>query len=151
MSISRRKFILVLAIALFFLPASGYSMFGFGQYKSVKAVDGEVHIPLAKVNDGKAHHFVYKTGKKEIKFFVVKSRDGILRAAFDACDVCFPSRKGYSQSGDYMVCNNCGRKFHSTQVNVVQGGCNPAPLMREAQGENLVIRVSDLLPGGRFF
>jgi len=141
-------FLLVTAIIT---PLESHAFFGFGQHKTVKAVDGEVHISVKGVNDGKAHHFVYKSEGKEIKFFVVKSQDGILRAAFDACDVCFPAKKGYTQDGNFMICNNCERRFHTSQVNVVEGGCNPAPLKRTEKDNNLVIMVTDILPGARFF
>ena len=86
-----------------------------------------------------------------IKFFVIKSSDGVIRAAFDACDVCFPAHKGYTQEGDFMVCNNCGRKFHTARINVVEGGCNPAPLNRTTADGQMVIRVADILSGARFF
>lgn len=133
-------------------PVNGHAVFGiFGQHKNVKAVAGEVRIPLNDVDDGKAHYYAYTREGKEIKFFVIKSRDGVIRAAFDACDVCFPAKKGYTQDGDYMICNNCGRRFHSSQVNVVEGGCNPAPLKRQQVGTNLVIKIADILPGARFF
>lgn len=141
---------MVCVIALFSVQESG--AFGiFGQHERVKAKDGVVQIPLGEVNDGKAHYYEYKHDGKEIKFFVIKSRDGVIRAAFDACDVCFPAKKGYSQDGEFMICNNCGRRFHSSQINVVEGGCNPAPLARKEQDGNLVIRVQDILPGARFF
>ena len=123
----------------------------FGQHTSVKGVNGEVRIPVAEVDDGKAHYYEYDSGSHDIKFFVVRSSDGVIRAAFDACDVCFPAKKGYSQDGEYMICNNCGRRFHSSQINVVEGGCNPAPLNRRLDGDSLVIRVDDILPGARFF
>ena len=123
----------------------------FSPHKKVKEVDGKIQIPLTKINDGKAHHFKYETKGSTIKFFVVKSRDGIIRAAFDACDVCFPARKGYTQDGDFMICNNCGRRFHTSRINVVEGGCNPAPLNRAVVGNYLVINVSDVIPGSRFF
>ncbi|WP_163337714.1 DUF2318 domain-containing protein [Desulfopila sp. IMCC35008] len=123
----------------------------FGSYKSVKAVNGEVHIPVKSVDDGKAHHFKYNGGGVVVKFFVIKSRDGVIRAAFDACDVCFPAGKGYTQDGEFMICNNCGRRFHSTRINVEQGGCNPAPLNRKITGDQLVIRADDILAGGRYF
>ena len=86
-----------------------------------------------------------------MNFFVVKSNDGVIRAAFDACDVCFPAKKGYTQDGDFMICNNCGRRFHSSRINVVEGGCNPAPLQREVIGDQLVIKTSDVIPGARYF
>lgn len=123
----------------------------FGSHKNVKAVNGEVYIPVKSVNDGKAHHFKYNGGGVVVKFFVVQSRDGVIRAAFDACDVCFPAGKGYTQDGEFMICNNCGRRFHSTRINVEQGGCNPAPLNRKIAGDQLVIRVDDIVAGGRYF
>ncbi len=147
------SFVLAAVVAAgLILPVNSSAGFGiFGQHKNVKAVDGEVRLALDDVNDGKAHYYAYKSDGKEIKFFVVRSNDGVIRAAFDACDVCFPAKKGYSQDGDFMICDNCGRRFHSSQVNVVEGGCNPAPLKRETSGPELVIKVADILPGARFF
>lgn len=143
---------LITVSLLFFATGTAIAGFGFfDQHARIKAVNGEVHIPVTKVNDGKAHYFRYKEGGKEVKFFVVKSGDGIIRAAFDACDVCYHSKKGYSQTGDFMICNNCGMRFHASRINVVSGGCNPAPLKRKVMDDNLVIRVADILPGGRFF
>ena len=123
----------------------------FGSHKKIKDVDGRIEIPLKKVDDGKAHYFQYEGDTASVRFFVVKSRDGVIRAAFDACDVCFSAQKGYSQDGDFMICNNCGRRFHSSRINVVEGGCNPAPLRRQVVGDTLVIQVSDVVPGGRYF
>jgi len=50
-----------------------------------------------------------------------------------------------------MVCRNCGRKFASVLVNVVQGGCNPAPLKRKIENGNLVIQINDILDGKQYF
>jgi uncharacterized membrane protein len=129
--------------------ASGFSL--FAQHKTVKSVDGAIKIALSKVDDGKAHYFVYDQDDQYVKFFVVKSVDGVIRAAFDACDVCFPAKKGYTQDGDDMICNNCGRRFHSSRINVEQGGCNPAPLKRTVVGDQLVISVADVVQGIRYF
>ena len=81
----------------------------------------------------------------------MKSSDGVYRAAYDACDVCFRTNRGYRQEGDLMVCNNCGQKFPSSKVNEVKGGCNPSPLAREMDGDHLVIKKSDLAAGGPYF
>lgn len=140
----------VVSSALLFTPVDGNTSF-FSRYKSVQDTNGEVRINIGDVSDGEAHYYTYKNEGKTIKFFVVKSPDGAIRAAFDACDVCFHAKKGYGQEGDFMVCNNCGMKFHSSRVNVVEGGCNPAPLKRETVGEQVVIKVADILPGSRFF
>ena len=61
-------------------------------------------MPVATFDDGKAHYYEHKTGDITIRYFVLKSADGVLRAAFDACDVCWPAGKGYAQDGDFMVC-----------------------------------------------
>lgn len=150
---SKFLYVLMLSAVLFVFPFQSHAFFNFfgGGYTPVKAVNGEVRIPLDSVADGKAHYFSYKENSQEIRFFVIKSRDQIVRAAFDACDVCFPEKKGYSQDGDFMVCNNCGQKFHSTRINVIKGGCNPAPLNRTEQGKQLVITKADILSGSHYF
>lgn len=134
-------------------PVTSNALFGpwASKYQSVDVENGQVRIPINKINDGNAHHFSLKNQGKEIHFFVLQSRDGIIRAAFDACDVCFSKRKGYSQAGDYMICNNCGQRFHSAKINVIKGGCNPAPLRRTQNGEHLVISMADILSGSRYF
>jgi uncharacterized membrane protein len=99
-----------------------------------------------------AKHFEFKADNGiTIKYFVLKSSDGVVRAAFDACDVCWPSGKGYFQEGDKMVCRNCGKRFASVKINEVKGGCNPAPLARRVEGGSLVIQVADILAGQSYF
>lgn len=102
--------------------------------------------------DGKKHQFTYKTEDGIIiRYFILKSSDGVIRAAFDACDVCWLENKGYSQKGDFVVCNNCGKRFPSTRINEVHGGCNPAPLRRKVENGNVIIQVTDLLGGKNYF
>jgi hypothetical protein len=110
-----------------------------------------VRLPVATFDDGKAHFYSHQAGDALIEYFVLKSSDGVVRAAFNACDVCFEARKGYRQEGDQMVCNNCGLSFPSTRINEVQGGCNPAPLDRTVEGDELVINADDLLAGIGYF
>lgn len=110
-----------------------------------------VRIPLAALSSGKALFLRADAGGSEIHYFVLKSSDGVYRAAYDACDVCFRANRGYRQEGDLMVCNNCGQAFPSVKVNEVKGGCNPAPLTREVDGGNLVITKGDLAAGGHYF
>lgn len=116
------------------------------------AAQDEVSYKLADFADGKAKYFKFKAPDGiVVRYFIIKSSDGVVRAAFDACDVCWRAGKGYTQDGDFMVCNNCGRRFASVQVNEVKGGCNPAPLARTIQGDRLVIKVSDILDGRTYF
>lgn len=118
----------------------------------VKPTNGAFVFPASSLADGKAKHFVYKHSPSEwVRFFVVKSSDDVIRAAFDACDVCWRQKKGYVQQGNMMICVNCGLKFPTTKINEVKGGCNPAPLRRSVKGDKLVISANDVLAGRRYF
>ena len=112
----------------------------------------DVQFPAALFTDGRArfYRYVAATGR-EIRFFVLRSSDGVVRAAFDACDVCYRERRGYHQSGDNMICNNCGQAFHSANVNVVTGRCNPGPLERTIAGDRVVITTASLERGVSYF
>jgi uncharacterized membrane protein len=122
-----------------------------GGHPLVAGVNGTVSIPFAEVNDGQAHYFNYAHEGSRVKFFLLKSTDGIVRAAFDTCDVCYREGKGYHQEGDFMVCNNCGQKFRSDLINEIKGGCNPAPLARTVSSDRILIAESDLAGGARYF
>ena len=111
----------------------------------------QVSLPATLFDDGQARHFEHVSGDFKIKYFFLKSSDGVIRAAFDACDVCWPAGKGYYQDGDVMVCRNCGRRFASVLVNEVKGGCNPAPLNRSLENGKLIIQIKDILEGRQYF
>jgi len=111
----------------------------------------DIRIALSELS-GTAKFFDYKlSDNKPIRFFVIKSSDGIYRAALDACDTCYHAKKGYHQEGDDMVCNNCGLHFHSAQINEVHGGCNPVGLPRTIEGNQLVIKAGELESRGSYF
>lgn len=112
----------------------------------------EVSFPLQAFADGNAQYFQYPVGNGiTVRFFILRSSDGIVRAAYDACDVCWREGKGYYQDGDFMVCRNCGQRFASVKVNEIKGGCNPAPLNRTIVGDKLVIKIADIVQGTQYF
>ncbi len=110
-----------------------------------------VKIPLKSLDSGKALFLQADLRGQQVHYFALRSSDGVYRAAYDTCDVCFRANRGYRQEGDLMVCNNCGQQFPSVKVNEVRGGCNPAPLVRSIEGEYLVIRKADIAAGGPYF
>jgi uncharacterized membrane protein len=142
--------VLIAAAAGFYLSQSGANPSAIAFAPSA-AGNTSVTFPVSLFEDGKARHFEHVDGKHTIRYFILKSSDGIIRAAYDACDVCWPAGKGYYQEGDYMVCRNCGRRFESVLVNEVKGGCNPAPLNRSVENGKLVIQVKDILEGRQYF
>jgi len=142
--------ILIAGAAIFYLGWNGGSPSAVASAPS--AVGSTfVTFPAGLFGDGKARHFEHVNGNLTIRYFILKSSDGIIRAAFDACDVCWPAGKGYYQEGDFMVCRNCGRRFASVLINEVKGGCNPAPLNRTIENGKLIIQVKDILDGRQYF
>ncbi|MDD5503524.1 MAG: DUF2318 domain-containing protein, partial [Candidatus Thermoplasmatota archaeon] len=119
---------------------NGYS----GKYKIASAENGYVSIPASEISTA-VSWYQYNYGGVAVKFFAVKGGDGKIRTAFDACDVCYPEKKGYSQDGAYMSCNNCGKKFavNSIGTDNTKGGCWPGYLPRTISGDNVQISESD--------
>ena len=115
------------------------------------APGGDVTMPVSQVNDGKAHFYTYDAGGTTVKYFVLADKTGKVRAALDACQVCFAQKKGYHQQGDAMQCNNCGKIFPSDKINVITGGCNPIPLDRSISGGKLTITTDSLTQGAQYF
>jgi len=139
-------------IVLTYLIASGSGASSRVAMTEIGGAGSDVILPVATFADGAARFYRYvTTAGREVRFFVMKSSDGVVRAAFDACDTCYRQRKGYRQQGDGMVCNNCGRTFRSVDINVLQGGCNPAPLERTIVGDQLVLKAASLELGTQYF
>ncbi|PIW34643.1 MAG: DUF2318 domain-containing protein [Candidatus Nealsonbacteria bacterium CG15_BIG_FIL_POST_REV_8_21_14_020_37_12] len=138
--------ILVVFFCLIFLIVAIFTK-GFGLFKSSQTnSDGFVNIPLSEVTSN-AKWYGYDLGGEKIRFFVVKTSDGSIKTAFDACDVCYRYKKGYRQEGDYMVCNNCGNRYPMVGLgteNKNPGGCWPGYLPNIIQGDNVLIKKSDL-------
>ncbi|MBI4823762.1 MAG: DUF2318 domain-containing protein [Nitrospirae bacterium] len=141
--------LIAIVIGILVISAVGFILLsGSGdRVTPVNAEAGIVKIPVADVSDGKARFF----SLNGIRFFVLKSSDGVLRTAFDACDVCFREKKGYRQEGDLMVCNNCGQAFPSEKINELRGGCNPIPVERQVQGKYLMLSEEDIKVGAGYF
>lgn len=153
----RRPLFIAVAAAAVLVSAGGLLFRRFTREAPAQASAGPVSTAdvthaVSLFDDGKARYFDFKAPNGiTVKYFVIKSSDGVVRAAFDACDVCWPAGKGYAQQGDNMVCRNCGRRFASVSVNEVQGGCNPAPLSRRVVGDNVVLKVPDIEKGSFYF
>ena len=153
---SGKKWLVPLAVLVLVVAAvAGWFVFGqkdLGGHKMVKAdQDGKLRFAEAAFADGKAKFYRFEGNSGPIDFFLVRSQDGVIRTAFDTCDVCYRERKGYRQEGNDMVCNNCDQHFRTDLVNVVKGGCNPAPLKREKVGETIVIATIDIERGMGYF
>lgn len=122
--------------------------------KTIQIAQGatDVRIPLSEVNDGKAKF--YEAGLangSSVRFFVVKTAEGVYGTALDACEVCFDAHKGYHQDGNDMVCRKCGRHFPVNSVGYETSGCHPMGLHATIDGNDLSIPTSELENGSQYF
>lgn len=155
---SRLRWMLPVGVALAIVVVAGVVILTAGGKKqsfaaasTVTQTGADVTIPVSKVNDGQVHFFDTTIAGKDVRYFVVKAPDGSLRVAFDACDVCYPYHKGYSQIAGGVQCNNCGRVFSAAMVDVQRGGCNPGVITAKTSGGKLVIPFSQLQGGTHYF
>ena len=112
----------------------------------------EIRIPLSEFNNDRAKFFdATLPSNTTTRFFVVRTSDGIYRAALDACQVCFDAHKGYHQEGNYMVCNKCGRRFPINGIGYGTSGCHPMGLKTTVEGDQLRITTSELTNGSQYF
>ncbi len=104
--------------------------------------NGNLTIPVAKVSE-KAVFYPLEVEGVKMEVLAVKAPDGTIRTAFNTCQVCYSSGRGYyKQEQNALVCQNCGNRFTMEQVEVISGGCNPVPILPEYKtqdGENIVI------------
>jgi uncharacterized membrane protein len=90
--------------------------------------DRDLVIPLAEVTENAVFYPVDIEGTR-LEVLAVKAPDGTIRTAFNTCQVCYGSGRGfYKQQGTVLVCQNCGNRFRMSQVGVRSGGCNPVPI-----------------------
>lgn len=88
-------------------------------------------IPVSEVT-GTARFYPVEVDQTSMEIIAVKASDGTIRTAFNTCQVCYSSGRGYYvQNGDYLVCQNCGNRFTADQVEISAGGCNPYPIFEQ--------------------
>ena len=141
-----RKLLVLILLVLFSCSSQE------AKYPVVKAEGGIVKIPVKDVNDGRVHFFTFKSGGKNIYFFVRMDGAGKLHTCFDACFTCYKLKKGYRVEGTDIVCNDCGTKFRlADEVWKNVGGCAPISLPSLINGDFVLIKLSDLKGGEKLF
>ncbi len=135
----------VFAVSSGVLAGTGVSLTG----NAAAGDAGVLKIPASEIT-GDAKFYEYETPSGTVRFFAIRASDGSVKTAFDACDICWQTHKGYRQEGDFMVCNNCGNKYAIDSLgtkNMKGGGCWPGYLPSTVSGGNLVIQKADLNAG----
>jgi uncharacterized membrane protein len=121
----KKIFPLVLVFALVSLLAGGLN----GMAAENITTDSDLVIPIAEIS-ATARFYPVQINGVRLEVLAVKAPDGSIRTAFNTCQVCFDSGRGYyKQEGSFLVCQNCGNRFAMSQVEMTRGGCNPVPIM----------------------
>ncbi|MDR2246741.1 MAG: DUF2318 domain-containing protein [Treponema sp.] len=120
-----------------------------GRLNEVKPViaDRDLVIPIAEVTENAVFYPVDIEGTR-LEVLAVKAPDGTIRTAFNTCQVCYASGRGfYKQQGTVLICQNCGNRFRMSQVEVRAGGCNPIPIFKNYKTvtDTAIIISRDLL------
>jgi uncharacterized membrane protein len=90
--------------------------------------DADLVIQIADINENAVFYPVEINGTR-MEVLVVKAPDGTIRTAFNTCQVCYGSGRGfYKQVNTTLQCQNCGNRFRMSQVEQKSGGCNPVPI-----------------------
>ncbi len=101
-----------------------------------RAVSGDLKILKSEISEI-TKFYPYKAGKINMEVLAVKASDGTIRTVFNTCQVCYDSGRGYyKQQGDELICQNCGNRFKLDQIELIKGGCNPVPIMKENKTED---------------
>ncbi|GHV90071.1 hypothetical protein AGMMS50268_05740 [Spirochaetia bacterium] len=133
--------VLIVASALIVLVgADKNSPAGSSTHAEVK--DRDLVIPLSDLSSTAQFYPVEIDGTK-MEILAVQASDGTYRTAFNTCQVCYASGRGYyKQNGNVLQCQNCGNRFRMNQVEVRSGGCNPVPIFpqnKTVDSEKIVI------------
>ncbi|MGE5614449.1 MAG: DUF2318 domain-containing protein [Bacillota bacterium] len=137
----KNTFVAVVAIAVLI---TGFIIikFGLGGADATNAESVDLKIIKSEITET-ARFYPYKAGKTYMEVLAVEASDGTIRTAFNTCQVCYDSGRGYyKQQGDVLICQNCGNMFRPDQIEIIKGGCNPVPITKENKtedDENIVI------------
>lgn len=109
-------------------------------------------IPISDLSTT-ATFFEFDAHTATVKFFAVLDGSGSVHVAFDACDVCYGAKLGYSQQGDMMICNSCGNAFSITGIGTENrgGGCWPGYLEITVTESDVIIDPEVLKAGAWYF
>lgn len=89
-------------------------------------------IPVEEVTETASFYPIEVEGV-EMELLAIRDSEGEIRTAFNTCQSCYRSGKGYYEAeGEMLRCQNCGFTFSAEQVEIEgAGGCNPYPIFEE--------------------
>ncbi|QOX62220.1 DUF2318 domain-containing protein [Anoxybacterium hadale] len=141
----KKSTLIILVVAVFAAAAAAFvllapkdgdlALSGNPTKEAVLNENGDLVISGSDITETAAF-YTYNELDKKMEIIAVKASDGTIRTAFNTCQVCYSSGKGYYiQEGEFLVCQNCGNRFGMDEVELTKGGCNPVPITDEYKTE----------------
>lgn len=88
-------------------------------------------IPVSEITS-EAVFLPVEVDGTEMEIIAVRGSDGSIRTAFNTCQVCYDSGRGYYVQQDALfICQNCGNRFTADEIETESGGCNPWPIFEK--------------------
>lgn len=127
--------------------------FSYGAYERVAPErDGSLRIDIAGLEANQVRFFRFlNTGNQEVKFFIGRDSDEHVQVGFDANEMCYKLKRGYSAAEGWLTCRKCDKSFELAAVNAGGGGCKPVPLQHRVVGDEVHLTEAQILQGWRFF
>lgn len=104
---------------------------------------GRAVISTTGLAEGDLRRYSADVDGVKVRFLLYRKPDGKVASVFDACQIC--GSVGFYKTSSGLVCKNCAAPINPQSVGQ-PGGCNPIPLHSTAQGDSVVINITDLRP-----
>jgi uncharacterized membrane protein len=140
----------LLTIVVLFLTGCGQP--NQAVYPVIPPEEGEVRVDLSAIGKGSGSFFSYPASSgRNVDYFVYKDSSGTARGVLDACRTCYRWRKGYRLEGDHVVCRKCDMEFTLDGLHEGTGSCVPIGIRSSTDNDTLIIPVTELEAGARYF
>ena len=134
-SIGKRMFTLPVFAAAVLLMALALLLIPQGKKTGKLSPVDSLTIPLASVTQTASFYPVNVDGT-EVEVLAIRTESGEIRTAFNTCQTCYDSGKGYyAAEGEELVCQNCGFRFTADRVGQ-QGTVDATPGRSRRQSES---------------
>ncbi len=104
--------------------------------KTISSSVKEVVIDKSDITDTVTF---FKVKRLSTKIMAVKASDGSLRLAFDECLSCYYNdgvKSNFEDSGESVICDNCGCETIYDELGLLSDECTPIPLLEEYITDN---------------
>lgn len=103
----------------------------------------DIVIDAARLPLERPVFYTYRSGAKNINFFVLRMQDKVL-AFLDACATCYARRRGYRCEEGAVICRECNQRFSIYKLEKGIGGCYPIKLEGQLEKGRYRIPISAL-------